>query len=700
MKRQFLLTRMLLLFALIVGSGSNVWADTAGLTFTGKPSTVTNGTSTSGTLTGTQSESWSWASTHSTSSPYHGTLNGAWQIGKNGDNCTSLSFSTSGITGTITSIVVRCSSYAGAKVSAKVNDVAFGTQNQTTTNSLSNYTFSGSATGNISITFTNTSRYIAIKSITVTYSTGSSPTTVSTPSFLPDGGSTYNTQQSVTLSCATEGATIHYTMTEDGTTPEDPTESDATYSTAISVTKSGTKIKAKAFKADMDPSSVASATYTIKPNQPTISAAGATVTITGDEGCTLYYTIDGTDPDNTKTEYTAPFDLDADCTIKAKAYDTYGNASDMKSLTFKYMPLAPKNINSGYFEKVTAASTLENGDAILIVNEDANVAMSTTQNNNNRGQTTVTISGSVIYAPSVNVQRLILVKKKEKINETDTDVFYFYTGSDGYLYAAGANSNNYLKTEVTPDNNNNARATISIENGDATIHFTGTASRKWLKYNGTNDLFSCYKADDTDQSIVQIYKEVTHNESVTISSAKYATLCSDKALDFSGTAITAYTATDGATKVTLNEITSGKVPANTPVVLHNADANGTPINVPVIASADAVGDNDLAVVTDEEGKVGVANMFVLSKPAGKEVGFYPWEVDVILNKGKVYLQGKASYGSRSFLGFDDETTGIEAVDVNTESANVAREYYNLNGQRVANPSKGLYIVNGKKVIIK
>lgn len=201
------------------------------------------------------------------------------------------------------------------------------------------------------------------------------------------------------------------------------------------------------------------------------------------------------------------------------------------------------------------------------------------------------------------------------------------------------------------------------------------------------------------------YANLTYNgycttitEPITITDAGYATLCSDKALDFSGTNITAYTATDGKTKVTLNEITSGKVPANTPVVLHNADADGTPVDVPVIASADAVGDNDLAVVTDEEGKVGVANMFVLSKPAGKKVGFYVWEVGSTLNKGKVYLQGKASYESRSFLGFDDETTGIEAVDVNTENANATREFYNLNGQRVTTPTKGLYIVNGKKVI--
>ena len=95
-------------------------------------------------------------------------------------------------------------------------------------------------------------------------------------------------------------------MTTDGSTPDDPTESDATYSTGISVTKSGTMIKAKAFKSGMTASSVASAIYTIKPNAPTITG-GANVTITGDDGLTFYYTTNGDAPTDASTEYTGAF---------------------------------------------------------------------------------------------------------------------------------------------------------------------------------------------------------------------------------------------------------------------------------------------------------------------------------------------------------------------------------------------------------
>jgi hypothetical protein len=49
------------------------------------------------------------------------------------------------------------------------------------------------------------------------------------------------------------------------------------------------------------------------------------------------------------------------------------------------------------------------------------------------------------------------------------------------------------------------------------------------------------------------------------------------------------------------------------------------------------------------------------------------------------------------IAFTDAETGINEVNAPEAAAN---GYYNLAGQHVANPTKGLYIVNGKKVLVK
>lgn len=79
---------------------------------------------------------------------------------------------------------------------------------------------------------------------------------VAAPTFNPTSG-TYFTTQNVTISTETEGATIRYT-----TNGDEPTESSAIFSTPISVSAT-TTIKAKAFKAEMDPSATATATYVL-----------------------------------------------------------------------------------------------------------------------------------------------------------------------------------------------------------------------------------------------------------------------------------------------------------------------------------------------------------------------------------------------------------------------------------------------------
>ena len=81
--------------------------------------------------------------------------------------------------------------------------------------------------------------------------------TVATPTFTPEAG-TYFEEQTVSIACATDGATIHYTI--DGT---DPTENSPVYSTPININETST-LKAIAMKEGYDNSAIAEATYTIQ----------------------------------------------------------------------------------------------------------------------------------------------------------------------------------------------------------------------------------------------------------------------------------------------------------------------------------------------------------------------------------------------------------------------------------------------------
>lgn len=60
------------------------------------------------------------------------------------------------------------------------------------------------------------------------------------------------------------------------------------------------------------------------------------------------------------------------------------------------------------------------------------------------------------------------------------------------------------------------------------------------------------------------------------------------------------------------------------------------------------------------------------------------------------LSDVASAGANIFISFDDETTGINNIQHTVNDG----AYYNLSGQRIETPAKGLYIKNGKKVIVK
>ena len=189
-----------------------------------------------------------------------------------------------------------------------------------------------------------------------------------------------------------------------------------------------------------------------------------------------------------------------------------------------------------------------------------------------------------------------------------------------------------------------------------------------------------YKADG---SIASVSKAIT--------AAGYATYCSPYALDFTGSALTAYVASKGAdNKVTFSTIT--KVPANTGILL-KGNAGTYAINT-TTGDTDPVTDNALVgVLVDTEVPAG---SFVLLKGTSG-VGFYRALNAFTVSANTAYIE-KLGDGARTFIGFNlDESTGIDGIAVEKMSNG---EVYNLQGQRVTKAQKGLYIINGKKVLVK
>jgi hypothetical protein len=201
-----------------------------------------------------------------------------------------------------------------------------------------------------------------------------------------------------------------------------------------------------------------------------------------------------------------------------------------------------------------------------------------------------------------------------------------------------------------------------------------------------------FQGGDNNQYVDWLY--VYGTPKVTIAAAGWATLFTPIALDFSGTGLTAYTATCDGTTVTLTPVEN--VPANTGVVLKGA-AND--YNIPVIASSSTAKGDLKGSATDAKAYDTDYNYYYLALNGSGNAQFKRLASGGSIAAGKAYLQLPYSAGARDLsVVFEDEATAISSVQ---QSQNMMQnECFDLQGRRVAQPTKGLYIVNGKKVVIK
>lgn len=116
------------------------------------------------------------------------------------------------------------------------------------------------------------------------------------------------------------------------------------------------------------------------------------------------------------------------------------------------------------------------------------------------------------------------------------------------------------------------------------------------------------------------------------------------------------------------------------------------MTVTYAASPDNIEGNDLKGTAEE---IEAAGKYVLAKPEGKPVGFYLANTGII-KAGKAYLENNSNTGPlvKAFYFTEEDVTGIENVNVNDNQEVI----YDLNGHRVSKAQKGVYIINGKKVL--
>lgn len=341
------------------------------------------------------------------------------------------------------------------------------------------------------------------------------------------------------------------------------------------------------------------------------------------------------------------------------------------------------------FYQVTDASSLSDGDQIIITNIANGVAMSTTQNQNNRSQTPIELKDGIITNISDQVQLISL--------EQNSASTWLLNVGNGYLYAP-SNSENILQTTNKNDSKRYAEIIpAKLKENALTIHFTGS-KRSYIGYNDLWENFCCYY-NENNQKYIEIFKRYTTvNVQEGMNGCFYSTYASsDFNLDFSQVdGLDAYIVSELASDGTLMLQKVEKVPANTAVLVCGTQAKS--YQVPTNASAASVSTNLLKIATSDTYGNGTT-IFVLSSVNGV-MGFSRVEAGKVIPAGQVYLELPKGMPSKAF--YDLTTSNLNAIPtIIADAITPSTQIYHVNGQRLRTALQhGIYIINGRKVLLR
>ena len=698
MRTRLLSLKTLLVICLmaIVG-GVETWADTYKYTSAKEDySSYSSGifSFVSGNVTWTGKTNYAKPSNEDTSSSKRGTQFGT----KNSTNC-SLSLSTSDIVGTIQSIVVNTATASGCTVNLSVSVGGKEVDKKTLTGKSADYTFTPTITtsGEVVLSWSTAKGSVYLKSITITYTPSTS--SVAAPTFSADSKS-FSDKFDLTLSAGSDAAKIMYTT--DGTTPSYKNGVGELYSDPISITHS-TTVKAIAVSSKDEESAVVTNEYKLELPAPIISEATkiftapftVSLSTTATAAEAILYTLDGTDPswenNNATKKYTEPIQISATTTLKAISYATNGT-------TYEYSPIA-------------TATYTEQGDApIVIWSEDwsgfSNNAKPTQGENATYvfgGAKTAVKKGDVEnYAGGVTPEIMIADKGSLSITINDLKgadnglMFTFKTNKDESKFQVLVDNATILSNEVIGDSKYTRKYIMVLNEGATTLTI------KLDNHTGGN-----VRVDDLE---LTTYAGVG---SFKITEAGYGTYYTSDAYTMPK-GVKGYTITGNeGTSLVMNEAYAAGdvVPAKTALVVEGAankyytlvaeSTELTPANNKLHGS-------DKAETTYVDG-TDVKYYKLSYNNEGNNLGFY-WgsENGAAFTNGahKAYLALNSETLLSQSRGFSlaDLAHGVTTgINTTVKSATQSNFIYDLNGRRINSlngAAKGVYIMNGQKVLVK
>lgn len=310
-----------------------------------------------------------------------------------------------------------------------------------------------------------------------------------------------------------------------------------------------------------------------------------------------------------------------------------------------------------------------------------------------------TIKNVAYYSEGENIEGLTIINSGNSAVRSSNSASAYAKDADVVFTTLPAGK--YKLTSVVYKGSS-ADATFSYKAGEKII-FTHKAEAI-NSHTKTSEEFtlnestpiSLVKGGGTNQGVDFIYIQRTGDatETVSVSEAGFATYATTNNVvvpeDENVKVMTVKVNAEG-TAIELNKVEAGTViPAKTGILVKAAKGNHDFV---VTSDKGETLDNDLKAATADETSKGT-KYFALTK-IGDKVGFALVANGVVIPAGKAYLEVTKSTGAK-FFGLDGEATGINSV----KTAKADGAYYTLEGVKTTKPVKGLYIHNGKKIVVK